>query len=270
MWQTFADATANLPAAGHLFLEITLWGGWFLGLIAILTPSALSLTVIRMLAPVSVGSSAIAAYLQGASNVSLLTVSVALIGSVSIFLPSFGDPMINGSAYGPERRMALRPPTIMMFVLPLLWLAAFLVVASGVLLLANDRRLFGALITVVSIGVGFLSFNVFHQFSRRWLVFVPAGFVVHDYLQLLDAVLLQRKNTLRLSPAADEDADKTQTADLSRTTYGLALAAHTKENVELTLRDRKQNKTLTTDTIIFTPTLPGKVIKEAQIRGIKT
>ena len=40
-----------------------------------------------------------------------------------------------------------------------------------------------------------------HRLSRRWLVLVPAGLVVHDHLALADPVLLRRTTVRELGPA---------------------------------------------------------------------
>ena len=59
-----------------------------------------------------------------------------------------------------------------------------------------------------------------HRLSRRWLVLVPAGLVVHDHLALADPVLLRRVDLRRVLGPAEAG---TAALDLTLGAGGLAV-----------------------------------------------
>ena len=263
----------------------------------------------------------------------LVAIGFGLLVCLTVFLPTFGDRMVNGSAYGSERRMALRPPAFALFgPLQLTWLVGFAGLAVAPLLLAGDQLIVAVVAAVVGGGVVYLSGKVLHQFARRWIVFVPAGFVVHDPLTIVDSVLFRRAAIATLGPALDtgrqssitpsattdgpvaerpatedpatdnpatdgpatEDpavddgadvlpfkAESVGDLDLSGGAPGLALAVTTKKPLPVTIRPGGvlsggspvetdgTMKNVQTSTVVFTPTLPGALLQEARVRGIK-
>jgi hypothetical protein len=105
-----------------------------------------------------------------------------------------------------------------------------------------------------------------HGLSRRWLVFVPAGVVVHDDLALADAMLFQRRGVTGLRPApADTDA-----LDLTRGALGLVLELALGEpvTVNVTTPGTPVGKATTCTAMLLTPTRPGAVLSEARSRRI--
>ena len=89
----------------------------------------------------------------------------------------------------------------------------------GPLLLAAQQWVIGAVLTAVGLVVVLALARALHQLARRWVVFVPAGVVVHDPLGLVDPVLLPRGWVQGFAPApADTDA-----TDLTMGAPGLAV-----------------------------------------------
>ncbi len=257
-----ADRT-QLMATG---IEVAAWVGWFAGLVAWLVPSPQSLTVVRMLAPLLPAGLAI-----GLTAVSSPAVWIGLAGSVIVtlvvFSPIVGDPMVDASSYGPERRFALRPPAGALLAAPLLWVVAALGLAAGPVLLMDRLWLAGGVALVIGwplavrIGLGL------GRLSHRWLVFVPAGMVMHDRQLLAEPVLVPRVRIDVLGPATEDQAER---LDLTGGARGLSLALVLGEPLCFGVRDGRNTNEIESDQFVFTPSLPARVIHQARVRGVKT
>lgn len=292
------ETTESLLSGPRLTIEIVGWILWFGGLLATFAPSTISITVIRMLAPAIVGFGLLVGVATGTWPQSLLVaLAYGLLVTTVVFMPTFGDRMVNGSAYGSERRMALRPPAFALFgPIQLIWLLSFVGLACAPLLIANERYIEAVIATIVGAGLIYVAGKILHQFARRWIVFVPAGFVIHDPLTLVDSVLFRRSSIKALGPALAGEPSSPDTAssssapsesgevtdlDLSGGAPGLALTVATKEALPVTIRPAGVFsggspidtggiiKNIQTTTITFTPTLPGALLQEARVRGVK-
>ncbi len=257
------DAGADGAA---LAVEIVLWAAWFLVLVATLTPSPISLTAVRLAVP-TVVVGALLLLLADGGGAALGALVWALVTAAIAFLPLVGDRMINGSAYGSERRMALRPPAyVLVGPVQLSW--AF--VAAGFLgtvaLVLAERWVLAAIVAVVGGGLGWAGSRIVHQLARRWIVFVPAGFVLKDPMHLVDAVLLRRNQVAAVGPALATESGRT---DVSGGARGLALEVELKEPTPVSIRVGGEATNLEVTNIVFTPTLPGAMLSEARIRGLK-
>ena len=264
------EGRASGPA---LVVEILLWVAWFVVLVAVLAPSPRSLTIARIAGPAAIAASVIATAAAGWSAAGVLAIGFASLFSAVVYLPTFGDHMINGSAYGSERRMALRPLAIVLLgPAQLAWLLVFAGLVTGPILLLAERYVLAALAVIIGVAAVWAGSRVLHQLSRRWIVFVPAGFVIHDPTQIVDAVLLRRNQIMALGPAlvdpdsSDEVADH---HDLSGGALGLALEVALKQPTPVALRERGGISNIEVSRIVFSPTLPGAMLSEARIRGVK-
>ena len=83
----------------------------------------------------------------------------------------------------------------------------------------------GAIATIVGVPPAAVAIRALHRLSRRWIVLVPAGFVLHDHLALAEPTLLQRSGLLWIR-AAPVDTDA---LDLSQQARGLALEVMCRE-----------------------------------------
>ncbi len=257
----------NRSTAVATTAEIGLWAMWFAGLVASLAPSTVSLTAIRFVSPSLVASAIYGTIALGVSTAST-TAAIAATSVVFavVLLPATGDPMVNGSSYGPERRLALRPPAALLFgPMQLTWLVMFGATAGGALMIAAKNYVIGVPLLVVGLGASWRGAQSLHQLSRRWIVFVPAGFVIHDYWSLAETLLIQRREIACLGPVP---LDKGELLDLSGGAMGLALLVETKDKVPLALRAKKSVESFSAYRIVFTPTLPGQLLHEARVRGI--
>ena len=247
--------------------EIMMWAAWFAGLVSLLAPSTVSLTVLRIVAPGSIVA-AVLVLRDGKVGAALGALAVVWCGLAAgaAFLSITGDVMVNGSAYGPERRLALRPPaSLLLGPIVFFWgLLAFTVIA-GPLLFAAKNWILGIIVTA---GAGALAYFVgrsLHQLSRRWVVFTPAGFVIHDYFVLAESVLLRRQDIAELGPAP---AEPRGSLDISGGSPGLALQVEAKEPLSVMVRDGRSAGAVDTVRLIFSPSLPGQLLREARVRGI--
>ena len=242
------------------------WIIWFAGLLTLAVPSTVALTALRILAPL-VPAAAFAAFADaGITTSTIVAAVVAAAVMVAVFQPVTGDAMVNGSAYGSERRLALRPPAALLLgPLQVTWLLTTGPLVAGVVLLAAQRWVPGVLVTIVGIATAALGARSLHQLARRWLVFVPAGVVLHDRAALVEPILLKRTAIARLGPAPAD----TDTTDLTGSALGLALRAEFRDPVELLRRGGDRPTPTPVDGVLFTPSLPGRVLTEARIRGIK-
>ena len=256
-----------------LVASVILWLGWAAVLVASLVPSTVGLTVLRMLAPAAGVATASAVVVGtdadfgevGVGDVVGLVVTAA--AAVVAMAPSVGDAFVDGSSYGPERRFALRVPApVLLGPLELTWAIALAGVLTGPLLLAAEQWVAGVAALLVGLPLAFWAVRSLHALSRRWLVFVPGGLVIHDPLTVTESVLMPKTMVAHLGPApADTDA-----YDLTQRAAGLALQVDLTEPLPVSLyRPRAERaETATVERLLFTPTRPAHVLDAAEERRL--
>ena len=263
---TLADALAGASVPVRTLASAGLWLGWSAGMVAAAVAHPVALTVVRVLAP-AVAVAAAAAALGG--HASALAVGWAAVVLAWVFAPALGAHCVNGPAYPNERRFLLRPPgPLLAGPLALAWALAVAGVAAGPLLLAAHQWVGGTVALVVGLPVGIVLARSFHNLSRRWAVFVPAGLVLHDPLTLLDPVLFRRQVIARLQPAPRDRADA---LDLTQAAPGLALEMLLTDAVPVRVLQpgRREARLESPPRLCFTPTRPGAVLEEARARRIR-
>lgn len=263
-----SDALANESDGTRLSITIGAWVLWAAGLActAILLPVAL--TGIRMLAPAAAVAT-LWAVTDESSALGLVGLGIACAVALVAFSSLIGDRMVDGASYGDERRMLLRPPTRLAFgAVPFAWAIAVAGVTAGPLLLATARWIPGVVLTVIGLPLAALSARALHQLSRRWIVFVPTGFVLHDLNVLTEPVLFRKTAVERIGAAIDGTPAK----DLSNRAAGLLVECELTDPAPLGLRtlDRSAATAEMTDVrrFLFTPTMPGELLNEAERRGL--
>jgi hypothetical protein len=243
---------------------VGLWAVWGAVLVGTLVPYPIGLTALRLAAPAAVGA-AVAAALDGHPSAPALAATV--LAAAVAFAPAVGVLYVNGAAYPNERRFPLRPPgALLLGPLPLAWALAVGAPAIAVLLLAARAWIAGAVVAVIGVPVAVVLVRSLHGLSRRWVVFVPAGLVLHDPMTLADPVLFPKKTieTLRPAPADSDSLDLTQRAP------GLALELLLREKVPMVLTrpGNRAGESGSSARLLFTPTRPGQVLAEAKARRI--
>ena len=261
-------AIDGIDGSGRWLVEGALWLGWFVAVVATLTPHPISLTAIRILGPTLTGIGLLA--IGSAASTAALTVTIGygvVLTAVGL-LPAIGDIMVNGSSYGAERRMALRTPAVAYLgPIPLAWLTVFVGLTGWAIIYDRWHPLAGIAAAGVGAVLAWFGGRVLHQLARRWIVFVPAGFVVHDPFQLAEPVLLPRASIARLGPA--EIGSDSEGLDLSAGSLGLALNVETTEPMTFGVLRNRDVETTKSTKLVFSPSLPGALLTEARVRGIK-
>jgi hypothetical protein len=239
-----------------------LWLAWGVGLLAAVVPHPAALTTVRVLAPAGVAAALMA---RGNGAAWVLGVAATLVVTALAFSPAVSMRGVNALAYPNERRFPLRPPgPVLLGPIELAWAFAVAGLVTGPLLLAAGVWIAGAIATASGIPLAALLLRALHGLSRRWVVFVPAGVVLHDLLALSDPVLFQRTTIERLAPASRD----TDALDLTERAPGLALELALREPVDVNLSRAKGAERVQARAVLFTPTRPGAVLAEAAARRL--
>ncbi|HEX9969790.1 MAG TPA: hypothetical protein VGB03_06595 [Acidimicrobiales bacterium] len=258
------DLLDGRSAAVRLAAAVVLWAGWATTLVAVLVPHPVSLTAVRVAAPAAMAV-AVAAAVDGSVSAPGLLGGVVVVALA--FVADIGELFVNGPAYPNERRYPLRPPgPVLLGTVELAWALAVGGPVVGVLLVAASRPVAGFAVLASALPVSYVLLRALHGLSRRWVVFVPAGLVLHDTLSLADPVLFQRKMIEVLRPApADTDS-----LDLTKNALGLALELVLREKAPMVLAvpGRRGGEPGSSARLLFSPTRPGAVLREALSRRI--
>ncbi len=259
-----ADALDGASHGVQGVASIGLWTGWAAGLLATFVPRAATLTVIRVLAPAAVVATAAAAR-PPSRAVEIAALAWALVTAVAAFAAATTDAFVDGSSYGPERRFALRiPGPLLAGPVEATWAVAVSGVATGPLLLGARLWLAGAIAAPLGWAAAALAFRSLHGLSRRWIVLVPAGLVIHDPMTLADPVLLRRSTVTYLGPASDPS----DAVDLSGRAPGLAIEVRVEAPVQLPVRRRRDVVPAEAEAIFVTPVRPASLLAAAGSRRL--
>lgn len=241
------------------------WAVWTAGLGAVALAHPVGLTTIRLCLTALVGctgwialADGPAPWQRGAAVVGALC-ALAALGSAET-----ATWCVDGPAYPNESRHALKTP---IGLIPITLIVCALTVASvigSLLLLAAKAWVAGAVLAFAAAGVVWVGTRSLHQLSRRFVVFVPAGFVVHDHMSLFDPVLFRRNVVEHMGPAVAD----TDSLDLTLGATGMPLEVHLTEKVELTKlsNDRRTGEAGRTARFLVSPMRPGAVLREAAAR----
>lgn len=261
------DALSGASSPAAWVVAVELWLAWAVVLLALLVPRAVSLTVLRVGGPGLAVVAVIAAVRGGVDGVDLLAVAVAALVLVVGAWPTVGEDLVDGSSYGPEKRLPLRvPPSLALGPEPLAVAVVLVGLSAGPLLLAAEQWVLGVVVTVVGAGLAVLAARSLHGLSRRFLVFVPGGVVVHDPLTLVDPVLLPKAGLASVGPApADTDAE-----DLTMGAGGLLMELRLQQPSDLVRRrpGRAPDESVTTAAVLVAPTRTAAFLAHARERGL--
>lgn len=252
--------------AVQLVVAALAWAVWAVGIVATLVPRTLGLTYLRVAGPAVFVGGLWAALRADDLLVAGVAAAAAALTAVVVLAPTTGDLFVNGSAYGDERRFALRAPAALLFgPVEIVWALVVAGALTGPLLLAAEQWIPGAFACAVGVPAVVFGSRSLHQLSRRWLVMVPAGVVIHDPTVVV-AQLFRRRDIATLRPAPAD----TGALDLTGGAPGLALEIQLREAATLELRQRGQARprVVHATAVLFTPTRPGAVLQEATERSI--
>lgn len=267
----FADAIDGASEPVRWVAIVGLYTAWAGGLLALLVPRTVGLTALRIGGPAALAATAGVVVGGGRPGV----VDVVAIGWAALVcgtaLAGFtADALVDGSSYGAERRFVLRTPVVVLLgPAELAWLAVVSGVIGPPLLLAARQWVLGGIAVVLGAGAAWAGVRALHQLSRRWVVFVPAGVVVHDPLATTDPVLFPRRTIAGMGPAAAAEPAPS-VVDLGGGATGLVLEMEVHPAIDIPLRAGRGRRatTVAADRVRFTPVRPGAVLAEAGARRL--
>lgn len=249
---------------------VALYGGlglWVLAVAAMAVPTVAGLTGVRALVPLAPAASVVA-WSTGADAVdAALFVGSAAIATVVAFSADVGRAFVQAAAYGDEDRHLLRPPVAYALASVVTWVLWAACTLAGPLLLAARSYLPGVPLTLLALVGAWWAWQRWHRLSRRWLVLVPVGVVVHDHVVLAETLMIRRQElrALRLAPATTEAADMTGPA------AGHAIEILTREPVTAILAAtpaEPRGKVIHLTGCLVSPTRPGRVLTAAGRRTL--
>jgi len=241
------------------------WAIW--ALVAIAASLALpgGLTLLRLAAP-TMAAAAVVVTASAPVTVwgSLGVASAVLIAAISM-LGAIADHCVNGSAYGDERRFALRLPVgFVVGPVPAAWAVLAGGLVGGVLAVAARSWFLGAALLATSGLAGWRFVPAFHALSSRWLVMVPAGITLVDHLTLAEPTLFARNNLRSVGPALSD----TDAIDLSGHALGTPIELRLDRPTEIIRRISAQEAEATlVSAILISPASPAAVLRELDVRS---
>jgi hypothetical protein len=243
-----ADALDGWSTAPQVVAAVLLWTAWAAGLLAVLVPRPIGLTVVRAVAPLFATAAVVIAVTSDVDALAAVAAVVAtLAASVLAARPAIAFAALNSVSYGDESRYPLHvPPALFLAPLPLARLALGAAVATGPLLLADERWVVGALALVVGVVLAGVLGRILHGLSDRFVVLVPAGFVVVDPFTLSDPVLCVRERIVSLRAAGPAPTPRPDLLDLRLGATIGTVALTLDETAELFRTGRTRRSTVTT------------------------
>jgi len=258
------DLTDNMSSHSHILrttMSVEMWLLWALVALATWLHHPISLTTIRCIAPVVVVH-----MLVGLPDISfgvgnVISASCVLVAFVLIYTSEYGSIHVQAGAYGDEHRYLLRVPAPIVMPLILGWGVMAVVVSITPMMLASERYVLGGIGAVLSIGLLWQLPVRLHRLSRRWLVKVPAGWVVHDDVVLSENLLVKTHDVVSINLALEGS----EALDLTGMTRGIPVEVQLREmtDVRLTPLAAKLLKTvdaLHVQAFLVAPTRPASLI----------
>jgi hypothetical protein len=148
-----------------------------------------------------------------------------------MYTADYGSAHVQAGAYGNERRFLLRIPAPVVLPTLITWalFATVLVVLENAV--KSENYVLGTPLLLALIAMSWKFAPQMHRLSKRWLVRVPAGWVVHDDLLLAENLLVRSHNLVAIDFAlAESDA-----LDLSGMTRGVPIQISLREMTDVRL-----------------------------------
>lgn len=236
-WMVLAESRST-PVG--VCLNVWGWGSWLVVAVALLVPSSISLTAVRIIVPVSVVASI--------ASTGVVAIFASVVIGVIALSAMFCDVMVQGDAYGDERRFSLRTPVPQMAPAVVAWACLVAPALVGTLGLCAGQWQWAAPVSAIGLVAAVVIPRRLHRLARRWLVIVPAGVVLHDHVVLGETLMVTRSRLANVGvadgpgDAADltggvlgrrldvelVEADKVVLSDITAKLLGTTVALHVK------------------------------------------
>jgi len=255
------NALRQMSSLTGISSTVGIWLLWSIALLCTLVPSSSALTAIRLALPTIFVIVAAAAVAIGISSGVAAALAISLLASLLIFSGDIGDSFVQLAAYGDERRYLLRCPPAMLLVQVLSWLVWLTLTIVAINLLASDALILGAIVAIVALLLAIVLPRRFHRFSRRWLVSVPAGLVIHDHVVLAETAMFMNNAVIEVGI----DLAPSEAADLSGKCSGVGLLIALKDFDTVVLAATPKTpggSAIHVKSMRVCPTRPGRAITE--------
>ncbi len=201
----------RLGGDANRILDVQGWTLWAFVFVALWVPHPVALTAARMLSPLVV--LIMSGKLGGAewSPSAVLATLLAAVGCMFMFTAEFGSDQTQAGAFGNERRYLLRLPAPLALPAVIGWLLFSMAVIGAPIVVASSTWGIGVPTASLALVVLWFAPQRLHQLSKRWLVRVPAGWVVHDAVLLADNILVRTHElqSMAIAPSTTEAFDLT-------------------------------------------------------------
>lgn len=200
------SALSDMGDANRVITRVVLWVLWAAALLCILIPSSSSLTALRLVVPAHCATTLMVAIENSRDQLDWSGLVAALVTIVALVTAMSGDVgrhWVQLSAYGDERRFLLACPPAMIAVQVLTWALWYALAVGAVFAFTTDDASVPitvlGFVAAVAAGIGAVLLpRRFHRFSRRWLVWVPAGLVVHDHVVLAETAMMSKRSVVQV------------------------------------------------------------------------
>ncbi len=255
-----ATALEDTAGSGPSVALVLWWVAVGAGVVALVVPSTIALTGLRMLAPALVV--AVAAMVVGGAGTLLGggALLAALAAAALVLSAEVGEACVQASAYGHEQRHPLRVPAAVLPAAVIVWAVWATAAVAGAVLLANARWWAGGVVATLAAGLTWVAARRLHVLSNRWLVLVPAGVVVHDSLVLGETLMVPKHTVVRAGLAYAG----TGALDLTGPAGGHAIEVEVKEMAMAHLAATKahpQGKAVHVQAFLVAPARPGRALQ---------
>ncbi len=241
------------------------WIGWTVVLTGLLVRGPWALTALRVVAPGPLVIAVVGVMSETADVSALVHGTIVLIIAL---LPEVAGDIADGISYGDERRIMLRVPlAVAAGGLPVTWAISATGAVAGPLMLSSGRW-WGVPLTAVGWLVCWQGVRAMHQLSRRWIVFVPNGFVVHDLMATREPFLLRRQDVVAIGLAENSVGADEEVIDVAEGATGAKIEAQLDGQVEVVPVRRGVAHVQVARAVRFAPTRPGLMLREARERNI--
>ncbi len=265
------DAVDGRSGAVAVVAVVGAWIGWAAGAVALVVPSVVTLTLLRAVVPGAIAATVTVLMFGGGPDDGLVLGLPACIAALLVTSAEVGRPYVQASAYGDERRFGLRPPLGFLAACVVTWVVWVAALIAAPLAVAAAAWVVAVPAVLLAVGGALTLPRRWHQLTRRWLVFVPAGLVVHDPVVLDETLMLPRRRIVAVTPNDLGAGTAAGAADLTGPTPGLAVEIVLDEPATATLARRPgegRGRPITASTLLVSPTRPGAVISEARRRRL--
>jgi hypothetical protein len=255
------NALRQMSSLTGISSTVGIWLLWSIALLCTLVPSSSALTAIRLALPTIFVIVAAVAVAIGISSGVAAALAISLLASLLIFSGDIGDSFVQLAAYGDERRYLLRCPPAMLLVQVLSWLVWLTLTIVAINLLASDALILGAIVAIAALLLAIVLPRRFHRFSRRWLVSVPAGLVIHDHVVLAETAMFMNNAVIEVGI----DLAPSEAADLSGKCSGVGLLIALKDFDTVVLAATPKTpggSAIHVKSMRICPTRPGRAITE--------